>query len=142
MRGGKRWFAIESKSFEVSVEEARGKIRGTIVERSRAKVWEEEGRKFKVERRENGTGRYILCYVIDVESKRFCLMVPEGKGIPGGWALFAEKLRDLGVATQKEVKEKEASRGAEWKARRCFVASSWRESIKEQGEGIGQVPCR
>ena len=104
MRGGKRWFAIESKTFEVSVEEVKGKIRGTIVERSRglsswirfgltslrkflegleeccreerkgslAKVWEEEGRKFKVERRENGVGRYILCSVIDVESKRFC----------------------------------------------------------------------
>ena len=35
-------------------------------------MWEEEGRKFKVERRENGLGRYILCSVIDVESKRFC----------------------------------------------------------------------
>ena len=35
MRGGKRWFAIESKTFEVSVEKARGKIRGTIMERSR-----------------------------------------------------------------------------------------------------------
>ena len=35
MRGGKRWFAIESMSFEVSVKEARGKIRGTIVERSK-----------------------------------------------------------------------------------------------------------
>ena len=143
MRGGKRWFAIESKSFEVSVEEVRGKIRGTIVERSRglsswirfgltslrnflegleeccreerkgrlAKVWEVEGRKFKVERRENGAGRYILCSVIDVESKRFCLVVPEGKGLPGGWALFAEKLWDLGVVMQEEVKVEEALRG-------------------------------
>ena len=38
-------------------------------------------------------------------------MVPEGKGLPGGWALLAEKLRDLGVITQEEVKLKEASRG-------------------------------
>ena len=35
MRRGKKWFAVESKTFEVSVEEVRGKIRGTIVERSR-----------------------------------------------------------------------------------------------------------
>ena len=35
MRGGKCWFAIESKSFEVSVEEVRGKLKGTIVDRSR-----------------------------------------------------------------------------------------------------------
>ncbi|RVW25599.1 hypothetical protein CK203_107707 [Vitis vinifera] len=32
---GKCWFAIESKTFEVSIEEVRGKLRGTIVERSR-----------------------------------------------------------------------------------------------------------
>ena len=35
MRGGNKWFAVESKTFEVSVEKARGKIRGTIMERSR-----------------------------------------------------------------------------------------------------------
>ena len=35
MRGGKRWFAIESTLFEVSVKEAKGKIRATIVERSK-----------------------------------------------------------------------------------------------------------
>ncbi|KAL6343750.1 hypothetical protein AAG906_027520 [Vitis piasezkii] len=103
MRGGKKWFAVESKTFEVSIEEVRGKIRGTIVERSR------DGRKFKVEIRENGVGRYILCSIIVVESKRFCLVVPEGKGLLGGWVLFAEKLRDLG----------------------CFMASSWREMIEE-----------
>ena len=74
-------------------------------------MWEEEGRKFKVERCENGAGRYILCSVIDVESKRFCLVVPEGKGLPGGWALFAEKLWDLGVVMQEEVKVEEALRG-------------------------------
>ena len=64
-----------------------------------------------MERCENGTGRNILYSIIDVESKRFCLVVPEGKGLLGGWALFAEKLRDLGVITQEEVKLKEASRG-------------------------------
>ena len=35
MRGGKCWFAIESKTFEVSLEEVRGKLRGIIVEMSR-----------------------------------------------------------------------------------------------------------
>ena len=116
MRGGKCWFAIESKTFEVSIEEVRGKLRGTIVERSRGfsswirfgvaslrkllegleecckeekkgrlvKVWKEEGRKFKLERRENGAGRYILCSIVDVETKRFCLVFPEGKGLLGG----------------------------------------------------------
>ena len=166
MRGGKRWFAIESMSFEVSVKEARGKIRGTIVERSKglssqirfgvtslrnflegleeccreerkgrlAKVWEEEGRKFKVERRENGAGRYILCSVIDVESKRFCLVVPEGKGILGGWALFAEKLWELGVATQDEVKVKEASRG-ESKSEGVLIENKEESCIEKKAMG-------
>ena len=142
MGGGKCWFAIESKTYEVSLEEVRGKLRGTIVERSRGfsswirfrvtslrkflegleeccreerkgrlvKVWEEEGRKFRAERRENGVGRYILCSVVDVETKRFCLVVPEGKGLLGGWAIFSEKLWDLGVVTQEEVKFEEALR--------------------------------
>ena len=142
MRGGKCWLAIELEMFEVSLEEVRGKLRGTIVERSRGfsswirfgvaslrkflegleeccreekkgrlvKVWEEEGRKFRLERRENGAGRYILCFVVDVETKRFCLVVPEGKGLLGGWAFFAEKLRALGVVTQEEAKIEEALR--------------------------------
>ena len=99
-----------------------------------AKVWEEEGRKFKVERRENGAGRYILCSVIDVESKRFCLVVPEGKGIPGGWALFAEKLRELGVATQEEVKVKEASRG-ESKSERVLIENKEESCIEKKAMG-------
>lgn len=35
MRGRSCWFAIESKLFEVSVEEVRGKLKGIILERSR-----------------------------------------------------------------------------------------------------------
>ena len=116
MRGGKCWCAIELKTFEVSIEEVRGKLRDTIVERSRGfsswirfgvaslrkllegfedcwrdekkgrlvKVWKEEGRKLRLERHENGAGRYILCSVVDVETKRFCLVFPEGKGLLGG----------------------------------------------------------
>ena len=29
-KGGKSWFAVESKSFEISIEEIRGRLRGTI----------------------------------------------------------------------------------------------------------------
>ena len=32
---GKRWFAVESKSFDISVEELGGRLRGVIVERGR-----------------------------------------------------------------------------------------------------------
>ena len=138
----KFWVAIESKTFEVSIEEVKGKLKGIIVERSRGfsswirfgvaslrnllegfeeccreekkgrlvKVWEEEGRKFWLERRVNGAGRYVLCSVVDVEAKRFCLVFPEGKGVIGGWAILVEKLRVLGIVTQKEDKGVKAIR--------------------------------
>ncbi|RVW77230.1 putative ribonuclease H protein [Vitis vinifera] len=109
----KFWVAIESKTFEVSIEEIKGKLKGIIVERSRGfsswirfgasglrkllecfeeccreekkgrlvKVWEEEGRKFRLERR----------------------------GVIGGWAILAVKLRALGIVTKKDDKGVEAT---------------------------------
>lgn len=35
MRGGKSWFAMEVKSFEISIEEATSKLRGVLLERGR-----------------------------------------------------------------------------------------------------------
>ena len=35
MRGGKGWFAVEKKSFDISIEEVGGRLWGVIVERSR-----------------------------------------------------------------------------------------------------------
>ena len=61
-----------------------------------------------MERRVNGADRYVLCFVVDVEAKRFCLVFPEGKGVIGEWAILAEKLRALGIVTQKEDKGVEA----------------------------------
>ncbi|RVW40373.1 hypothetical protein CK203_092438 [Vitis vinifera] len=110
----KFWVAIESKTFEVSIEEIKGKLKECFEECCReekkgrlVKVWEEEGRKFRLERRVNGAGRYVLCSVVDVEAKRFCLVFPEGKGLIGGWAILAEKLRVLGIVTKKEDKGEE-----------------------------------
>ena len=74
------------------------------------KVWEEEGRKFWLERRVNWAGRYVLCSVVDVEAKRFCLVFPEGKGVIGGWVILVEKLRAFGIVTHKEAKSEEAFR--------------------------------
>ena len=136
MRGGNCWFVIESKSFEVSVEEVRGKLKGTIVERSRGlsswiwfgdlslrnllegfeeccreekegrlvKVWEEERRKFRLDRHVNGVGRFVLFFVVDLETKRFCLVYPEGKGMLGGLAILVEKQWAMGVVTRAEAK--------------------------------------
>ena len=34
-KGGKCWFVVESKTFEISIEEVRGKKKGIILERSK-----------------------------------------------------------------------------------------------------------
>ena len=131
LRGGKCWFAVESKTFEISIEGVQGRPRGIILERSRGfsswirfgerslsyllegveawcrgesssrclKGWEDGGRKFRLECCSNEVGRFLLCFVRDLEAKKFCLVVLEGKGLVGGWFLLAKKLRALGVST-------------------------------------------
>ncbi|RVX16461.1 hypothetical protein CK203_005894 [Vitis vinifera] len=68
------------------------------------KGWVEDGREFRLELRSNGAGRLILCSVCSVETKRFTLSFPEGRSLPGGWSILAEKLRFLGVVSSKEMK--------------------------------------
>ncbi|KAL6318438.1 hypothetical protein AAG906_041204 [Vitis piasezkii] len=102
MRGGRSWFAVDSKSFEISVDVFREKLKGIIVERSRGFTsWIR-------------FGSLSLCCLLEgveaccrgelakrfVKTKKYCLVF-SGKGILGGWALLAEKLRSLGVLTQK-----------------------------------------
>ncbi|RVX21876.1 Mitogen-activated protein kinase 16 [Vitis vinifera] len=95
------WFGDGSlKRLLEGIEECcREEKEGRVV-----KVWEDEGRKFKLERRVNGAGRFILCSVLNIEAKRFCLVFPEAKGLLGGWATLAEKLRSLGVCIVVETK--------------------------------------
>ena len=112
LRGGRSWFVVESKLFEIEVEESGGKLNGCIWERSRgfeswirfgeaslrcllegvetccrevddqrwAIEWLEGNRKFRMERRLNKAGRFILCSVRDMEAKRYNIIFPEGKG--------------------------------------------------------------
>ncbi|RVX23664.1 hypothetical protein CK203_000849 [Vitis vinifera] len=47
---------------------------------------------------------FILYSVHDLEAKRFCLIVPKGKGIIAGWATLAEKLRSLEVVSSVEAR--------------------------------------
>ena len=68
------------------------------------KVWEEERRKFRLDRHVNGVGRFVLFFVVDLETKRFCLVYPKGKGMLGGLAILVEKLRAMGVVTRVEAK--------------------------------------
>ena len=128
-RGGRVWFAVESKSFEILIDEVGGKLRGCIWERSKgitswirfgdvslcrllagvefccrgrdekgwSHAWEEEDRSYRLEKRLNEVGRFILCSVRDIEAKHFCLIFPERKGLFGGWNILVKKLRVAGV---------------------------------------------
>ena len=107
-KGGRSWFVVESKSFEISVEDVGGKLKGYIWERSRGISswirfgevslhclldvveaccreidnrswvlgWEEGGRKYRLEHCSNEAGRFILCSVCDLKTKKFSIIFP------------------------------------------------------------------
>ena len=63
----------------------------------RSFVWRENGRLFRLERRENNAGRFLLCSAIDAEGKKHRLFFSEGKGFLNGWVLLAGKIRGVGL---------------------------------------------
>ena len=42
-------------------------------------------------------GKFFLCSIIDGEGKRHRIFMPKWRGLIKGWALLAEKLRELGI---------------------------------------------
>ena len=139
LRGGKKWFAVEAKSFEIEVEEAKNGLKGCIWERRKGitswirfgrrslsrlltgledcgratrvssweNVWEEDGRRYKMEKGSNQAGVFIRCSVRDYGGKNYNLMFPEVNGIVGGWRILAEKMRQLGVRSSDEIQREE-----------------------------------
>ena len=82
--------------------------------------WWENGRYFRLERKENKAGRFILCSVSDADGKKHCLVFPEGRGFLNGWTMLAEKIRGLGFKAPQENKPmrsvtQERSKGEEKK---------------------------
>ncbi|RVW47792.1 hypothetical protein CK203_091735 [Vitis vinifera] len=81
-------FTVESKAFEIVVEERRGKIQGRIVEKKGGasswgeeetrwgREWKEQGRVYSMTRGTNRAGGFIQLGVSDIEGKRFCIFVP------------------------------------------------------------------
>ena len=55
-----------------------------------------------MEKNSNRARRFIVCSVVDAGAKHFCIVIPEGRGFPRGWASLAAKLRSLGVASPAE----------------------------------------
>ena len=127
---GRYWFGVELKTFEISIEDHKGKVCGKICERGPKfsswirfgekclslllegvesccglkeripfkKFWSEGDRDYSLELRSNRAGRFLFCVVRDVENKIFFLAFPEGRGLVGGWKIFASKLKSLGVS--------------------------------------------
>ena len=134
--GGRSRFVVESKSFEILVEDSGGKLKGCIWERSRGIAswirfgeaslrcllegveaccrevddqrwvieWMEGNKKFRMERQLNKAGRFILCFVRDLEAKKCSIIFPEGKGQASGWNSLAVRLKGLGVVPSEGLK--------------------------------------
>ena len=66
--------------------------------------WKEEKRSFRLERRSNKAGRFLLCEVRDGEGKKHSLIFPEGKDSTKGWDCLANKLEELGINGKQEEK--------------------------------------
>ena len=135
---GRRWFSIESKSFEIKVEGEDRKEQVIIIERRRGRrswirfreggirillkevesfrreagktsvgvEWWENGRRYTLELKENGVGRFLQCSVDDEDGKRHRLFFPEGDGLVNGWTLLEEALQDLGFKRSRGEKRK------------------------------------
>ena len=80
--------------------------------------------------------------MVDLESKRYCLVFPEGKGISKGWVLLAEKLRFLGVLSRDEPRGTAAFDGtgsidgeSEGKAQKSYV-DVVKTRVKKLGEAV------
>ena len=60
-----------------------------------------------MEKGSNQAGGFIRCLLRDSEGKSYNLMFSKGKGIPRGWRILAEKLRQLGVRSSEETQREE-----------------------------------
>ncbi|KAL6329246.1 hypothetical protein AAG906_014858 [Vitis piasezkii] len=97
-KGLPSWIRFGERSLSYLLEGVEAWCKGESSSRC-LKVWEDGGRKFKLQCRSNEASRFLLCSVRDVEAKKYCLVFPKGKGLVGGWFLLYKKLRALGIST-------------------------------------------
>ncbi|RVW82248.1 hypothetical protein CK203_041734 [Vitis vinifera] len=100
--GGRCWFGVELKTFEISIEDHKGKVCGKICERGPKKTpfrkfWSERDRDYSLKLRSTRAGRFLFCVVRDAEKKISPWLFLKG-GLVGGWKILASKLRSLGVS--------------------------------------------
>ncbi|RVW29356.1 hypothetical protein CK203_115522 [Vitis vinifera] len=86
-RKGRRWFTVESKAFELVIDEVGGKLRECIWERCKGiSSWIRFG------------DASLSSLLVGVESCCRDRDDRKGKRLSGGWNILAEKLREVGVA--------------------------------------------
>ncbi|RVX07211.1 hypothetical protein CK203_022619 [Vitis vinifera] len=134
-RGGRCWFIVDLKSFEISINFVGGKLCGTILERSKG-----------FSSRIRFVNSSLRCLLEGVEvCYREEWLGKVGKGILRGWVLLTDKLCSLGIVLPTEDKEgsgiegvKEGRRGEvqveEEEKKRSFV-----EVVKAKVGRIGDA---
>ena len=132
---GRRWFSVNSKSFEIEEVGEGNKAKVLITERRRGRNswirfgeegtrtllksvvkeanknikglgWRENGRGYSLELRKNVHGRFLLCSVTDLDGKRNRLLFPKGNDLINGWTLLEEALQATGYKEDKGEKRK------------------------------------
>ncbi|RVW35819.1 hypothetical protein CK203_082508 [Vitis vinifera] len=102
--GGKCWFGVDSKTFEISVNKAKGKVFGTVCERGlNIYSWVRfsgKGLTFLLE----GAETYC-CLKVGERFKKAWAEGKEGRSVVGGWQLLARKLRSLGFSLSQKGEE-------------------------------------
>ncbi|RVW39109.1 hypothetical protein CK203_084119 [Vitis vinifera] len=97
--GGKSWFTVVLKSFQIIVEEA-----GRSFARFGRREVFQDGKPFK--------RRWKVLFNVQLNPLRpRVLIFPEGRVVVGGWTILAKKLRDLSVVLSQIQKERCCSRG-------------------------------
>ena len=84
IRFGERGLSLLLKGWRLAVKEGLKVFNNS---------WLEGRRSYKLQLRSNEVGRYLFCSVVSAEANHFVLIFPEGKGLPGGWNILAQKLR-------------------------------------------------
>ncbi|RVW72725.1 Glycerol-3-phosphate acyltransferase, chloroplastic [Vitis vinifera] len=133
LRGGRSRFVVESKSFEILVEDLGGKMKGCIWERSRGvSSWirfEEASLRCLLE------GVEACCR--EVDNQRWVFDWMEGNrrnGQSSGWNSLAERLRGLGVAPSGSFK---VTSGPEISLKLKGGESVWLEVGEREVQGRG-----
>ena len=71
-------------------------LRSVAVKNYEGLGWCENGRRYRLEMKENFYGRFMLCSTTDLDGRRHRLLFPEGNGLINGWSMLEEVLQDLG----------------------------------------------